>query len=190
MLPNERESAGISDYVGWERINATPNQNVHTLMRTEAATQRRFPRSIPNHLPRAQPEKDATPETMAIHADHAGTARSELRASFPEITATASAKKAIPLALPSAKAHHVSNISLVPDIAALVTAVASATAVVMVQRALTVNTAHAVMVHQPPASRDPEVSTISPVTAYRDKEAADTQWITDHRIAPSAILFI
>ena len=60
----------------------------------------------------------------------------------------------------------------------------------MVQRALTVNTAHAVMVHQPPVRRDPEVSTTSPVTAYRDKEAAETQWITDHAIAPSAILFI
>jgi hypothetical protein len=60
----------------------------------------------------------------------------------------------------------------------------------MVQKALTVNTAHAVMVHQPPARRDPEVSTTSPVTAYSDKEAPETQWITDHPIAPAAILFI
>src|SRR3970282_25030 len=57
-----------------ERINAKPNHRVHTLMRTEDATQRKFPKSIPNHLPRAQPAKDAMPETMAIQADHAGTA--------------------------------------------------------------------------------------------------------------------
>jgi hypothetical protein len=61
-----------------ERVNAKPNQRVHTLMRTEDATQRRFPKSTPNHLPRAQPAKDVTPETRAIQADHAGTARSEL----------------------------------------------------------------------------------------------------------------
>jgi hypothetical protein len=60
----------------------------------------------------------------------------------------------------------------------------------MVHRALTVNTAQAVMVHQPPARRDPEVSATSPVTAYKDKDVAETQWISDHPVAPSAILFI
>jgi hypothetical protein len=45
----------------------------------------------------------------------------------------------------------------------------------MVQRALTVNTAHPDMVGQAPVRRDLEVGTMSPVTAYRDKEAAETQ---------------
>lgn len=95
MLYRNRRVRMFQITLARERINAKPNQRVHTLMRTEDATQSRFPRSTPNHLPRAQPAKDATPETMAIQADHAGTARSELRASFPAITATASAKKAI-----------------------------------------------------------------------------------------------
>jgi hypothetical protein len=34
--------------------------------------------TVVTHLPRAQPAKDATAETVAIHADHIGTARSAL----------------------------------------------------------------------------------------------------------------
>src|SRR5215218_10177110 len=84
------------------RVSATPNQTVHRLIRIEDASQRRLPSPISNHIPSAQPAKEATPATMAVQADQAGVARSALRASFPAITATASAKNAKPLALPSA----------------------------------------------------------------------------------------
>ena len=102
----------------------------------------------------------------------------------------ANAKKENPVAMPAAKAHHASNVSLAPDAAALAITVASATAVVIVQRALTGKNAHAVKVHQPSVRRDPEVSTTSPVSAYRDKAAAATQWTAVHRMTLPAIRFI
>ena len=134
-------------------------------MRIEAATQRRLAGPIPNHIPITQPMNEATPATMAIKADHAGVTLSGLRASLPAITAIANAMNANPFALPSANAHHASYTSLWPDTAALATTVASATAVVNVQRAPTGNTAHAVMVHQPSVSRVSEVRTMRPATA-------------------------
>lgn len=102
----------------------------------------------------------------------------------------ASATKANPLAFPSAKTHHISNISIFPDTAALVTAVASATAVVNVQIDPTGITAQAVRVHHVSVKRDPEARTTNPATAYRDSEAAAIQWAQTQRIGPSAILLI
>lgn len=63
-----------------ERISTTPNQRVHALITIEDATQRRFPMPTPNHIPRAQPAKEATPATVPVHADHVGVSPSEVRA--------------------------------------------------------------------------------------------------------------
>ena len=157
------------------RISATPNDSVHRLMTIDAATQRRLPTGTPDHLPRAQPANDVTPATTPLRAAHAGKARSECRASPNAITATASAKKAKPEPMPSAKVHHALNVSTSPDIAALVTIVASATAVGMTQMALTTNSAHAVIVDRSSVRRDPDASTTNPVAAWSESAAAAIQ---------------
>jgi hypothetical protein len=118
-----------------------------------------------NHIPSAQPVNEAIPATKAVLAAQAGVEPAKLPASRPAITATGSATKAKPLALPSANRHHAAKVSSLPDTAASVTTVASATAVVMVQRQPTQTTAHAESVHPPSVSRDRDVSTIRAHTA-------------------------
>lgn len=94
----------------------------------EATTQRKLPMATSNHIPSAQPVNEAIPATKAVLAAQAGVEPAKLPASRHAITATGSATKAKPLALPSANRHHAAKVSSLPDTAASVTTVASATA--------------------------------------------------------------
>jgi hypothetical protein len=158
-------------------------------IRSEDTTQTRLPGAISSHIPRIQPMNDATPAMTAIFEDHTGVAR-EVRGSLPAITATANARNMNPVAFPSLKAHHASNVATFPETAAPATTVASATAVVKVQMAPIGNTAQAVVVHALCVRCDAAASTTKPATAKRDRAAAAAQWTITHRLAPSAMILI